>query len=388
MKENDNFPKPNEFKVLTMNNFGTSNLEPWCRLDIFEVKSRVASIFVSYNEFIMDGTTTNQIESPPKIGFASIPTRDENPRVSRVRKCVGKGIQIHTDDDKNVWCTRKGKNGCFIQGKFISEDVKTVNNELTQGVPFKILDHVKLNEFLSNIKTSDELSSSHVDSCKVVISFIKDPAKDEELPLWIELWILNCVKFLENLMEASTAKIENEVKNSRRKSEMYLNYNYNAPIEDVNNKMEQFSMNHRNDMLNPLASPMHSSNYDPLKQKLATKPQIASKSIQIPSTPNILPCTPLRNPKDAKNRKTGTTSLKPTSIISTISNAFFRSKTQDEVNFKKKSPSVYIQASKDTPSTADIISGKLIQKTERTSDQSKYSGMSYTQMIKESHRQT
>jgi len=188
-----------------MRNFTSSASSAWCRIDCYERQFHVASFQMDQAVLCVEGT--HPFSDKNRIAFSSLPMRSEDPKVTKVKSCIGKGVQLHQDERQNLWATRLGKNPIFVRGHTLCPELVKLNGKLTQGVPMKVLDTIAFKEYMrkeceTNGTLTQELKDKIISRLKVCMSFIKDTVVDEETPCWFEVWLLkykdSIVRYLES----------------------------------------------------------------------------------------------------------------------------------------------------------------------------------------------
>lgn len=194
-------------------NFVSSPQAAWCRVDCYERQHHIASFQMEQAVICVDGT--HPFSDKNRIAFAALPSRTEDPKVAKVKSCIGKGVQLHQDERQNLWATRLGKNPIFVRGHTLCPELVRLNGKLTQGVPMKVLDTAAFKDYMreevdNNGGVTDEVKEKIMSKLKICMSFIKDTAVDEETPCWFEIWLLkvkeHCRRYLDNQQKREKRK--------------------------------------------------------------------------------------------------------------------------------------------------------------------------------------
>ena len=71
-----------------MRNFTSSAASAWCRIDCYERQFHIASFQMDQAVLCVEGTHT--FSDKNRIAFSSLPMRADDPKVTKVRSCIGK----------------------------------------------------------------------------------------------------------------------------------------------------------------------------------------------------------------------------------------------------------------------------------------------------------
>lgn len=204
-------------------NFTRSSMSAWCRVDCYERQYHIASFYMDQAVVCVDGT--QPVSDKNRISFASLQSHWDDPKVAKIKSCIGKGVQMHLDEKKNLWATRLGKNPIYVRGHTLCPELVKLNGKLTQGVPMKVLDTAAFKE---DLKKEVELSGVDEDfkeqvlsRLKVCMSFIKDTVVDEETPCWFEIWLLKVQDSVKRYLDNYQKRRDHEEK---RKSVRHIQH--------------------------------------------------------------------------------------------------------------------------------------------------------------------
>ncbi|XP_066929730.1 myosin-IIIb-like [Clytia hemisphaerica] len=195
-------------------NFISGPQSAWCMVKCYERQFHIASFQMEEAVICVDGTHT--FSDKNRIAFATLPVRADDPKVAKVKSCIGKGVQLHQDERQNLWATRLGKNPIFVRGHTLCPELVKLNGKLTQGVPMKVLDTAAFKDYMreeveKNGGVTEDLKDRIMSKLKICMSFIKDTHLDEETPCWFEIWL---VKVKEHVRRY----LDNQQKREKRKS--------------------------------------------------------------------------------------------------------------------------------------------------------------------------
>ncbi|KAL9962674.1 hypothetical protein ACROYT_G031796 [Oculina patagonica] len=168
----------------------------WCKITCFERESPRGEFFIDRPSIVIDGSS-NAFDVT-RIGLGALPPSSD-PKVTKVRSYVGKGVEVVNDEEGNIWATRGSKNNIFVKGHFLSDEVIDLKGVLEKDATLQVFDWesfaVTVRHYCSQTKNFDaSIETSILSSASIYFSFVKDGEDDVDTPCWVQLDVLQAVE--------------------------------------------------------------------------------------------------------------------------------------------------------------------------------------------------
>ncbi|XP_022798205.1 unconventional myosin-XVI-like [Stylophora pistillata] len=165
----------------------------WCKITCFEREIPRSEFSIDRPSIIIDGS--NNAFDVTRIGLGSLPPSSD-PKVTKLRNYVGKGVEIVNDEQGNVWVTRGSKNKIFVKGHFLSEEVFASKGVLEKDVTLKVFDWESFaslvrHHCLEPKNFDSDIEERILSSTSVYFSFVVDGEDDVNTPCWAQLDVLS-----------------------------------------------------------------------------------------------------------------------------------------------------------------------------------------------------
>lgn len=167
----------------------TAAPQVWAKVTCFEKEHPKREFNVDRPSIIIDGSE-NSFDAT-RIGLGTLPPSSDV-KVTKVRKCIGKGVEIVNDEQGDVWATRGSKNAIFVKGQFLSNELMASRGALERDATSKIFawesfaDSVRYH-CLQSKKFNPKIEEVIMSSASIYFSFVKDGDDDASTPCWVQL---------------------------------------------------------------------------------------------------------------------------------------------------------------------------------------------------------
>jgi len=176
--------------------FDTVAPQVWCKITCFEREHPRGEFSIDRPSIVIDGS--NNSFDVTRIGLGTLPPSSDS-KVTKVRACIGKGMEIVNDEEGNVWATRGSKNAIFVKGHFLSDEVISLKGALEKDSTLKVFDWEAFADSvryhcLHSKNFDPTIENMVLSSASIFFSFVKDGKDDVSTPCWIQLDVLSALQ--------------------------------------------------------------------------------------------------------------------------------------------------------------------------------------------------